>query len=286
HYHGHYRPLWAVYERGFGFGTWYGYPRWGLHVAGWPLFGYYAPWWDPVVYYNAIYYNPTVYLPLCYGPLAYNPVAYVTAYATLPVDPAVAVDEPPPEEIAPPEPSGAAIRAGDQFVAQAEAAFRAGRYEHAVTDIQHALVELPNDGHLSLLLSQALFAVGDFQGAITAAYRGMALLDTNQWGSIVENYAQYYGNDDYVAQMRRLDRYIDENPKAAYAYALRGYHFGYLGHEKQARADLGKAIELEPRDQFAATLLEQFGGPEHRPTPPPGPADSDQATPKTEGIAP
>ena len=42
--------------------------------------------------------------------------------------------------------------------------------------------------------SQALFAVGDYQGAITTVYRGMSQLDTDQWGFVVQNYAQYYGD--------------------------------------------------------------------------------------------
>jgi tetratricopeptide (TPR) repeat protein len=165
----------------------------------------------------------------------------------------------------------------------AEDAFRAGRYDDAVTSIDHALVEQSDDGYAMLLLSQSLFAVGNYEAATAMAYRGMSQLDPKDWGFVVENYAKYYANNDYVTQMRKLNQYIKDHDDAAYARALRGYHFGFLGYEKQAREDLGKAVELEDRDQFAGQLLTRFGGSPAEtkpmlgpPPPPPPPAATDK----------
>jgi tetratricopeptide (TPR) repeat protein len=144
------------------------------------------------------------------------------------------------------------------------------------------MVEFPNDGRVLLFLSQSLFAMGDYQGAITAAYHGMSLLETEDWGYVVQNYTRYYGKDDYVTQMNKLNEYIKANPNAAYAHALRGYQFGYLGHEEQARKDLGKAIELEQRDEFAARLVNQFGGHAELPPPEPPPETVGPADPSSE----
>ena len=148
----------------------------------------------------------------------------------------------------------------ERFLIAAEDAFRAARYEQATRELQHALVELPGDGRAMLFMSQTLLATGKYQQAVGAAYQGMSLLDEKDWGFVAENYDKYYGNDDYVAQVQKLGEYIKENPDAAYAYALRGYHWGFLDYPEAARKDLKKAVELEPRDQMAAKLLVKFGG--------------------------
>jgi hypothetical protein len=44
-----------------------------------------------------------------------------------------------------------------------------------------------------------------------------------------------------------------------------GYHYGFLGHPTEARAELAEAVKLEDRDEIAARLLEQFGGKASRP---------------------
>jgi len=97
----------------------------------------------------------------------------------------------------------------------------------------------------------------------------------------VANFRRYYGNDDYAKQMKLLAKYIEENPDAAHARFLRGYHWGFLGHLDIARRDLAKAIELESRDKLAASLLERFGGKKISPPSPPVPEGA-PAEPKAE----
>jgi len=85
------------------------------------------------------------------------------------------------------------------------------------------------------------------------------LLESEDWGFVVANRASYYGDlGVYQTQLEKLDTFIKENPDAAYAYALRGYHRGFAGDKVQAAVDLKKAIELESRDEFAKQLLEMF----------------------------
>jgi len=146
------------------------------------------------------------------------------------------------------------------FQRRAEGAFRAGRYNEAARNAHHALVEMPRDGKLFLFTSQALFAVGDYQGAAATIHQGVSLLEPKDWGYVVENYQQYYRGRDYVTQMDRLNEYIKKNPEAAYAHFVRGYQHGFLGHKKTAVRELTKAVELEGRDKLAARLLEHFGG--------------------------
>lgn len=224
--------FWAIYlsQRLFGFG--YGFPLFG-HYDRWG-YGGYAPW---------VYDDPAYYV----------------------TDDAIVDEYQEPELL--PEPTEQMEIIGERFLVQAETAFREGRYKESVVLIQHTLVELPTDGRVMLFLSQALFAVDDYKGAITAAYRGMSLLEPDDWGFVVTNSAKYYGNNDYKNQMKRLDSHVEANPQAAYAHALRGYHWGYLGYHELAREDLKKAIELESQDHFAVKLFAKFGGEAELPEP-------------------
>ena len=86
------------------------------------------------------------------------------------------------------------------------------------------------------------------------------MLDADQWGYVVENYRKIYRGRAYVEQMNRLNEFIDKNPDAAYAFFLRGYQHGFLGHHKSALRDLNKVIELESRDELATQLIKRFGG--------------------------
>jgi tetratricopeptide (TPR) repeat protein len=143
---------------------------------------------------------------------------------------------------------------------RAEAAFRAGDFQRAAQLANHALVEMPRDGKLLLFTAQSFLAVGNYRGAAAAIHQAAALLDSDQWGYVVENYRRYYRGRAYIDQMDRLNEYIKKNPTADYAYFLRGYQHGFLGHQKSALRDLNKAVKLESRDQLAAKLIERFGG--------------------------
>jgi tetratricopeptide (TPR) repeat protein len=154
-----------------------------------------------------------------------------------------------------PTSSGAA-----SYEAAAEQAFREHRYNDAARNVDHAIVEDNGNGRLYLFASQVLFALGDYQASAAALQRGVGLLDRDDWGYVVQNYAKFYRGSDYVTQMNKLVEFIDKNPDAAYAHFLRGYHYVYLNHTDAARKELAKAVKLEPRDKLAAELLKQVGG--------------------------
>ena len=46
------------------------------------------------------------------------------------------------------------------------------------------------------------------------------MLDSTEWGFVVENFKEFYGANDYVKQMESLVQYIKDNPEASYAYFL------------------------------------------------------------------
>ena len=175
-----------------------------------------------------------------------------------------------PDSVAAPSPPSAApdsvrsaagtTREGLEFQRRAEAEFRAGRYDQAARFANHAVIEMPGNGILFLFVSQTLLANDDHRGAAAAAQRGMSLLDRKEWGHVVKNFRRYYGNGDYVKHVRALEKFVNDNPDVAFARFLLGYHYGFLGHQKEARAQLAQAVAMESRDELAGRLLELFGG--------------------------
>jgi tetratricopeptide (TPR) repeat protein len=219
--------------------------------------GYYAP-------HSSVYYWPWYshygYSTLGYGPYygLYGPSyfyggsqRYTAAYGSGIRD-EVAADS---------TAAGASdAEARPDYQRRAEAVFQAGDYAQAVRLGNHALVETPRDGRLFLFVSQALLATDDYQGATAALYQATTLLEQKDWGYVVQNSRDYYRNNDYDRQLQRLTKFIDENPNAAYARTLRGYHYGFLGNKQAAKRDLAQAIELEKRDKLASELLAMFDG--------------------------
>lgn len=149
---------------------------------------------------------------------------------------------------------------GREFQRRAEAAFRTGRFDEALRQANHALVEMPRDGKLLLFVSQSLFATGDYRGSAAAIHQAATLLDKDDWGHVVKSWRNYYRGSAYKDAMEKLHAYVKKHPETAYAHFLRGYHFGFLGNKEYARKELTKVINLEGRDRLAVELLKMFGG--------------------------
>ncbi len=140
-----------------------------------------------------------------------------------------------------------------------EAEFKAGHYTAAVQAWRHALVDDPKNGGVVLMLSQALFAIGQYDEAAGAAQYGMSLVPAEKWGEVVTRYKELYGNyQDYTDELKRLEKARDTAPESPALCFLLGYHFGYLGYPKHAVKELDKTIELAPKDETARKLLEVF----------------------------
>ena len=140
------------------------------------------------------------------------------------------------------------------YAIQGETNFKLGNYAAAESDWRHALVDDPNNAPLVMLLAQALFANGKFDEAAGAVQRGMQMLPSDKWGTVVANYAELYrGNQDYTDQLRKLEsaRLATSSPALQF---LLGYHYGYLGYPKHATTELDKAIKLAPQDQASQKL--------------------------------
>ena len=104
---------------------------------------------------------------------------------------------------------------GSDWQRRAEASFRTHHYEDAIRYGDRAAAEMPQNGKLFLFLSQAHLAVGDYRAAAGAARQGLSLLEPRDWGYMVENFRSFYHDADYVGQMRRLERTIEDDSRSA-----------------------------------------------------------------------
>jgi Flp pilus assembly protein TadD len=145
------------------------------------------------------------------------------------------------------------------FSGQGEIDFRQGKYKAAVQSWRHALVDDPKNGAIILLLSQALFAVGQYDEAAGATQAALAQLPEDKWGTVITHYKELYPNiGDYTTQLRALEKARDAKPDAPALHFLLGYHFGYLGYAKHAVRELDKVLAAAPDDKMAKKLRDQF----------------------------
>ena len=252
-WYGGYRGGYGYYGgRGYGgwgyspYGNGYGYRRYGS-----PYYGYgYGLGYSPY-YYGYGYGNPYLGYGLWYGSYGYGYpyFGYSSGYSYPYYDygytyvpstvPSTAAEESP---------------SASDYIAAGSADFRAGRYNVALKEWEHAMVDNPQNGELVLLTAQALFAVGKYDEAAGAVQHGMSMLPENQWGSVVSNYRNWYDDtSDYTAQLKALEAASKQKDSAAMEFLL-GYHYGYLGYPREAVRELDKALSLNPQDQTAAKL--------------------------------
>ena len=132
--------------------------------------------------------------------------------------------------------------------------FSSGDYKNASRVALHAMLEDPGNGQLKLYISQCQLANGDYEAAAAHLYDGLSRLEQEQWGGVVENFRQFYKQNDYVPQFDKLVKFAQENPDAAYAYSLRGYHYFYLGHPEAAEKQWTKALEIDSKEPLAIKL--------------------------------
>lgn len=156
-------------------------------------------------------------------------------------------------------PTEAELARAADFIEQGEEAMKAGKFREALSHWQHALVETPQNGGAILLVSQALFALGQYNDAAGAVQMGMQLLPEEDWGMVVKNFAQLYADPgEYAQQLKALEAARAAKADDPALRFLSGYQYGFLGHRDQAVRELDKALQLQPQDQGAKKLREMF----------------------------
>jgi tetratricopeptide (TPR) repeat protein len=250
------------HNRGF-FNPFFGFPFFGF---GYPFFGFgyglyglgygYGYGYGYPYYYG---YNPYAYYN---GPYGYGYGNYAYPYSN--------------PQTAPTQPATTGSDA-EVFAQKGENDFKAGDYKSAVYAWRHALLDDAQNGVLTLMLAQGLFATGSFDEAAGAVQQGLQMLPEDQWGVVVSNFRELYGKvGDYTTQLRALEKAVKQQPDDPGARFLLGYHYGFLGYPQQAVKQLDKALELAPADQLAQKLRDQFNAKLPKPADANGKAPADK----------
>jgi tetratricopeptide (TPR) repeat protein len=234
------------YGHGFYDPWWYPWYPWGFY----PSYAYYSGW----PYYD---YDPYYEYPLSEG--TYTSPAYAgSSYFGPTADAAPVIDAPPPVGSAPvaqlSEPISNASES-NEFAGEGEAAFKGRDYKAAVHAWRHAVLDNPKNGTLVMMLAQALFASGEFVEAAGATQQAMSLLPDDKWGVVVGNYRELYSDtQDYVDQLKALEKAVKDQPKNPALRFLIGFHYGHLGYPVEATRELDELLKLAPQDQLGHKL--------------------------------
>ncbi len=157
-----------------------------------------------------------------------------------------------PETVETETPVLAGSEAAD-FQSQALEAFQQGEYRDAARLATHAIVDDPKNQEAHLLLTQALFAVGQYRGAATEAHAVAALGATPDWSKLIGIYNNNV--DPYTQQLRALEKFVRDNKTKPEGRFLLGFQYMIDGHHAVARDQLLQALQMTPRDNVAAQLL-------------------------------
>lgn len=198
-----------------------------------------------------------------------------------PGEPLNGTPQPKPPEPAPaagsedPQPQqGDSAEAREQVrinVEKGELRFRSRDYRSAAYYWKHASAGDPQNGVLKMMRAQALLANGQFNAAATATRDAMQLLPESQWGVVVTNRRELYGEPrDYLDQLLALDKAAKANPADPALRFLAGFHYAYLGYPKAAVDNFDKGLKLSPQDELALKLRNDM---QARLTPAPPPAE-------------
>jgi tetratricopeptide (TPR) repeat protein len=135
---------------------------------------------------------------------------------------------------------------------QGLSAFKSGQYVQALSDISKALPYLSSDPVVHEVRNLALFAVGDYQSAAS----GLNALLTSAPGMDWTTMSGLYGDEnDYSAQLRRLEGHCTANPKDASAYFVLAYHYLVIGAKDEAVGALKVVTKYQSKDQTAKRML-------------------------------
>ena len=150
------------------------------------------------------------------------------------------------------------VQTGEEYSAQAREAFSGGNYHDALRLAGHAAVEMPRDPAAHELISLALFAMKDYRGAAMEAHAALAMGPPVDWATLYS----YYGNvQTYTDQLRALEAYVHENPKAPEGHFLLAYQYTMMGSTDAAKKAIAEAVALAPGDKLAESLMKQLNQP-------------------------
>jgi tetratricopeptide (TPR) repeat protein len=159
------------------------------------------------------------------------------------------------------------------LTARGESDFKAGDFKGATYAWKHAVVDDPKNPVLVMMLSQAFFATGKYEEAAGATQMAMQMLPKDQWGVVVSNYKELYGNtQSYTDQLRALEKEVRDKPESPALRFLLGFQYAYLGFPKESIDQLDKGLKIAPQDEGAKQLRQEIQAKLPKDTAPAAPA--------------
>lgn len=255
-YHGGYGGYWndpCGPNSGWWFGWTYSSPFcwswnwalcWGLYYPCW--------WWTTRPYYSSWY---------CYYP-AVTTIVYPTETRVVYADSVSYADPAPSGPVgeaavvaAAPADSPLTIVA-QRYLELGDRAFREGRYTDAVQFYAKAVEFAPDQGGLYLVLSDALFAAGDYHYGAYAVRRALEL-DPGLVETQVDKHGFYPQPEIFDQQLAVLERYVSEHPSDRDARLVLALNYLFAGRSVEAAGILGAPSAVRPGDQAASLVYER-----------------------------
>lgn len=253
-------PWGSCYPYGFGFTYWW---NWGCY----PYSYYCHPFgWSYWYWYGCWPYGLSTWYPASYGYYYAPPLYYATIVEQYeePVQEQQIVEEAPVEaaqgEGAAPAPARAAgpdsaARASGQYLTLGDQAFRDGRYSDAVHFYAKAVEFAPNEGVLYLVLSDGLFATGDYHYGAFALRKALEL-DPTLATSAIDKHTFYADAAEFDRQVGVLEGYLRDHPGDDDARLMLAANYLFGGRSAQAVALLdAPEAERAAREPAGALIL-------------------------------
>ena len=141
---------------------------------------------------------------------------------------------------------------GLQAYEEARDLFYQGNYKAALAKANLALSSLSSDSTLHQFRALCLFATQEYRSAAAVINSVLSVGPGWDWTTLS---SLYESTDTYETQLRNLEAFVSENPKAAFGHFLLAYQYITCGYNDEAIAELRETLKLEPSDTVAASLL-------------------------------
>ena len=137
---------------------------------------------------------------------------------------------------------------------EAQQKFHDGDYQAALTSVDAAIKEMPNDAVLHEFRALTLFALAKYQDAAATLYPVLSVGPGWDWTTMSSLYPEV---DVYTSQLRKLEEFRDDHPSDSAARFVLAYHYMTCGHREPAAEELRELTKRNPKDQLVVDLLQQ-----------------------------
>lgn len=247
-HHNWYNGCWHGY---WGSG-WYSPVAWG--AVGWGLGAMTTGWGFNTAYYNPYYAVPTT--AVASMPYDYSQPVVVNNYVSSDASGGAGGDGGTAQ--ASPQQTNNEPSPGLQRFDEGLADFKASKYQASLDAFNEALKQIPGDPVIHEIRALSLFALGDYKSAAASLNSLLSAAPGMDWTTMS---GLYGSEDEYTAQLRKLEKHCKENPNDASAAFVLAYHYLVTGAQDAAVNALRAVVKNEPKDVTAKRMLDALAPP-------------------------